>query len=45
MPVSFFADWRHFSDGSMEESIVTWGYRLARGSDDDPWRIVDQGMG
>jgi len=45
VPVSFFADWRRFSDRSMEESVVTWGYRLVRGSDDDPWRIVDQGMG
>ncbi|GMA35541.1 hypothetical protein GCM10025876_17450 [Demequina litorisediminis] len=44
--VDFDLDWRLFrSDVSMPEGATTWGYRLARASVDEPWRIVDNGVG
>jgi hypothetical protein len=46
VPVTFDLDWRLFGgDGSMEEGPTTWGYLLSRTSADEPWRIVDQGVG
>lgn len=46
VPVTFDLDWRLLGgDGSMEEGPATWGYLLSRTSADEPWRIVDQGVG
>lgn len=46
VPVTFSVNWRLFhNDGSMDEGRTTWGYRLARGSPDSPWRIFGQGVG
>ncbi|MFV0284979.1 MAG: hypothetical protein ACK5IM_01160 [Demequina sp.] len=44
--VDFDLDWRPLrADGSLPEGPTTWGYRLTRASVDEPWRIVDNGVG
>ncbi|MBC3761013.1 hypothetical protein ACUN7V_02745 [Quadrisphaera oryzae] len=42
VPVQFTL---HGGDGSMQDGANGWGYPLARNSDADPWRIVDDGVG
>ena len=45
VPVSFELTWRRFhADGSMDEGVTAWGYRLVRATPDEPWRIIDQGV-
>lgn len=46
VPVTFDLDWRPWrGDGSMPEEETTWGFRLVRSSDTEPWRIFSQGVG
>ncbi|MGH3333851.1 MAG: hypothetical protein ACRDPJ_21370 [Nocardioidaceae bacterium] len=46
VPVTFDLRWRLLhNDGSLQEGPTAWGYLLVRGSDAEPWRIFDQGMG
>lgn len=46
VPVTFDLRWRIFHfDSSMSEGPTSWGYRLERGSPNDPWRIFDEGNG
>lgn len=44
--VQFTVDRRPFrGDVSVEDGPAPWGYLLVRGSDDEPWRIFNQGLG